>query len=1043
MKQLLLIIALFTTSFISKAQCFEIESILVDACDGSNEGKNEMVTFKVGSTALNTANLTVAWPNNSWLGVCQNAGTAADIATVNATITKCGYLKEPVGGVLPANSRVLLVTSTAWNPLAQSFVNLSDTLIVIFQCAGNTSGHFANYGTGLRTLTMAFTTPTSCTDAVTYDRSLLLTQALTVGAQDGGAVEYDPAGNPTYVNHGCQAPYIPLSVNAGPDQSICYNAHSVLTATTNGIYNGLNWSGGTGTFSNPTALTTTYTPGAGETGPVKLYCSLTRSCTASTTTVKDSVMINVIALPQAGISASNGYSLCPGATSVLSYSITNAAVASTVNPTWSSPTSTLSTYTVSAPTGTTSNTYTLNLANSCGTFTQSFTVYALSNPSVTLAAHTYTACAGSTVAISASGSPANYSWNNPAGATTATVSLTASTSTTGVVTTTNSCGSASDTYSLVVTPIPTVTVSPTSLSLCSGQSGTLTASSNISSFNWSTGATTNTISVNTSGVKTVTVSNACGTATASVSVTVTSLPTLSISSTQSLICGAQTATLSLSGSTGTYTWNTGAGTSSITANTGGIYSASVTTSCGTASDSYTLAALPVPTVSITTPSVSLCSGQSATLTAVSNASTYAWSNSATSGSISVNNAGVSTVTVSNACGSASASATVTVNNTPTLSISSTQSVICSGQSATLTLNGSTGTYTWSTGSGSTSITANTAGVYTATVTSSCGNASAAYTLAVLPSPTVSISTPSLTLCNGQSETLTAVTNATAVAWSTGATTNTVLVNTAGIETVSVTNQCGTATASVNISTSQTPTLNLAASSLSLCPGQTATLTVSGGSAPYAWSGSSSTGNSITGGAGSYTVSNTNACGTGTASITITQTTLNAAFTVNPSSGVKPLLVGFNNTSTGATTYAWGFDNGHSSTAQNPNAETYINSGTYTVVLLVSNGTCTATATETVTVLEEEPYLIIPNVFTPNQDSVNDMFHVSALNIKDFNCKIYNRWGLLLYTMEEINSGWDGKINGHDASEGTYFYIIEAKDIFDKDQNKKGTFLLIR
>ena len=141
-----------------KSQCFEIQSILVDACGGSQEGLNEMVIFKVGSAPLIATNMSVAWPNNNWLGLTQNAGTAADIATVNATILGCGFLKEPTAGVLPANSKVLLITSSAWTTSAQSFANLTDTLIVLFQTAGNTNGHFANYNGagGLRTLSITF-----------------------------------------------------------------------------------------------------------------------------------------------------------------------------------------------------------------------------------------------------------------------------------------------------------------------------------------------------------------------------------------------------------------------------------------------------------------------------------------------------------------------------------------------------------------------------------------------------------------------------------------------------------------------------------------------------------------------------------------------------------------------------------------------------------------------------------------------------------------------------------------------------------------------
>ncbi|MBK9423722.1 MAG: hypothetical protein IPN54_06290 [Bacteroidetes bacterium] len=58
-----------------------------------------MVRFDVGPNALNTANMIVDWPNNAFQGLCQDANTAALVASVNQNIVGCGSLVEPVGGV--------------------------------------------------------------------------------------------------------------------------------------------------------------------------------------------------------------------------------------------------------------------------------------------------------------------------------------------------------------------------------------------------------------------------------------------------------------------------------------------------------------------------------------------------------------------------------------------------------------------------------------------------------------------------------------------------------------------------------------------------------------------------------------------------------------------------------------------------------------------------------------------------------------------------------------------------------------------------------
>ena len=97
-------------------QCLEIERILVDACidqaacPGATEGQNEMVSFRTGPQVTALTDLVADWPNNSWNGLVQDGTTATLTSILNATITACGLLVEPPGGLIPPGSRVLLVT---------------------------------------------------------------------------------------------------------------------------------------------------------------------------------------------------------------------------------------------------------------------------------------------------------------------------------------------------------------------------------------------------------------------------------------------------------------------------------------------------------------------------------------------------------------------------------------------------------------------------------------------------------------------------------------------------------------------------------------------------------------------------------------------------------------------------------------------------------------------------------------------------------------------------------------------------------------------
>lgn len=72
--------------------------------------------------------------------------------------------------------------------------------------------------------------------------------------------------------------------------------------------------------------------------------------------------------------------------------------------------------------------------------------------------------------------------------------------------------------------------------------------------------------------------------------------------------------------------------------------------------------------------------------------------------------------------------------------------------------------------------------------------------------------------------------------------------------------------------------------------------------------------------------------------------------------------------------------------------------------------------------------LIPNVFTPNADGSNDLYFITATGLEEFNLTILNRWGQTMYESDDVNAGWDGTFNGNPCPDGTYFYIIKAKNL---------------
>lgn len=334
------------------------------------------------------------------------------------------------------------------------------------------------------------------------------------------------------------------------------------------------------------------------------------------------------------------------------------------------------------------------------------TINAVSAATIT-AGGPLTFCQGGSVVLTANAGT-SYIWRNGATQVATTQAYTATTSGSYTVEiTTGTCVNTSTATNVTVNPTPTATITAGGpLTFCQGLNVVLTASAG-TSWLWSNGATTQSITVATSGNYSVVVTNAsnCSATSTATAVTVNPNPPAVITvSGPTTFC--QGGSVVLTANTGnSYLWSTGATTQSITVSTSGNYSVDVTQTGGCVSSSVATAVVvnPLPAATITAGGpLAFCNGNNVVLTAPAGG-TWIWRNGttqvATTQSYTATTTGTYSVQVTTAAGCSSTSAVTNVAVSPnpvaTL-VAAPYTKLFPGLKTTLTATvNPTGTYTYS------------------------------------------------------------------------------------------------------------------------------------------------------------------------------------------------------------------------------------------------------------------------------------------------------------------------------------------------------------
>lgn len=390
--------------------------------------------------------------------------------------------------------------------------------------------------------------------------------------------------------------------------------------------------------------------------------------------------------------------------------------------------------------------------------------------------------------------------------------------------------------------------------------------------------------------------------------------------------------------------------------------------------------------------------------------------------------------------------------------------VCQGDTATFNTAFANNTYyNWGSNGGTLLDTSNNiiqmqymnTGNYQLTVSAinSCGSASSVFNLVVNPYPLVNAG-PDTVLCGGGPIVLsTPQGTGYSYNWNNGigliATTNTVTVTPSTTTTyaISVSVQGGcVSTDSITVAVDNLTATDTATASGCISNDGTATVTPTGGTAPYtySWSNGQTTATATGLAPGSYSCTITDSYGCST----VQTVTVGSSNILNPDAGLPTTITLGQSTQLNGVAggngvyYSWAPpDNLSCVNCPNPVATPTVTT-TYTLTVADSLG-CAAMDTVTIYVDILCGEVFVPNAFSPNDDNQNDVVYVRGACIQTMDFYIFNRWGEQVFHSTDPAIGWDGKWRGVRCENAVFNYVLKGTLIDGTTFDKKGNLSLIK
>ena len=182
----------------------------------------------------------------------------------------------------------------------------------------------------------------------------------------------------------------------------------------------------------------------------------------------------------------------------------------------------------------------------------------------------------------------------------------------------------------------------------------------------------------------------------------------------------------------------------------------------------------------------------------------------------------------------------------------------------------------------------------------------------------------------------------------------------------------------------------------------------------------------------------------------------ASFTVSSAQLYVPNAEAhFFNETDKAVSYYWDFGDGHSSTDKDP-VHTYYEDGEYDITYIVvdENGCADTLKYENYIHVGKGSFIVFPTAFTPNvseeldgiyspEERRLDLFYPISRNVDTYKLEIFNQWGNMVFSTENLLQGWNGYYLNQPAAQGVYVFKAEGRFRDGTAFREGGSILLIR